>query len=183
MENNFQDEVAIGFLNSEIFIKIKGYITAKHAFIIREILHKALLHQKDQIKVYFDLSSTEYMDSTFLGLMLAFDKKFSRHKNIDSIIINPCEKALMLLTRSHVINFLAIETIVIPSNVLLNRIDENLKISDYEKLKILYDTHDKISTVDVEHKPDYEIVKDIIKKEIDKKKVRRRYKKTKKKRK
>jgi anti-sigma B factor antagonist len=181
MEQNLRDDIAIGFLNREVYIKTKGHITAKHAFIIRELIHKTFLHQKHQIKVFFDLSSTEYMDSTFLGMMLAIDKKFSRHKHIDSIIINPCEKALIILIRSHLINFLSVESIPIPANVLLNRIDENIKISDYEKLKILYDTHDKLSSVDPEHKPDYEIVKDIIKKEISKKRVRKKYNRKKKK--
>ncbi|MGA2640954.1 MAG: STAS domain-containing protein [Spirochaetia bacterium] len=72
------DSILVGSDNRGWFITARGGIRATLCFPLRETLLARLEDSADVPAVYVDLGQCSYMDSTFIGLLVAIDRRLQK---------------------------------------------------------------------------------------------------------
>ncbi len=166
MEKN---EILIGAINNNIYLKAKGHITANLSFPVREDLFKKISTLKNEIKIYFDLSEVSYMDSTFIGLLVGIDKKLKTTFNNNLTLINSSEIAIDLLKKMNLATFLKQSNEDIPKNIQFENFDETINISEEDKLKTILIAHKDLSSLNFENSKKFGSLIETLEKQIDNK--------------
>jgi anti-anti-sigma factor len=64
--------------NNRIYIRVQGHVTANACPELKARVFDRLEAKPAVEDVYIDMASCEYMDSTFMGLIVGFNKRFLR---------------------------------------------------------------------------------------------------------
>ncbi|HOV13755.1 MAG TPA: STAS domain-containing protein [Spirochaetota bacterium] len=166
MDNN---KILIGSIDNNIYLKAIGHITANLCFPMREDLFKKISLMKSKINIFFDLSETTYMDSTFIGLLVGIDKKLKNTFNNNLLIVKPTEIVIELLSKMNLINFLKRSEEKLPDDINYSVFDETIDISEIEKTKIILIAHKDLSSISIENKKKFKSLTDILEKQIQEK--------------
>jgi len=170
MKNNLNSHILIGINCDNIFIKPEGYITANLCFTMRENLYRKISDLNPSFNIYIDMSKTEYMDSTFLGLLIGLEKKIFSNFKKHIYIINPSKAALKYLEHFTLTFFLRIKkSIDIPADLEFKEFDDDIKKSDLEKLKMIFFSHEDLCSLNEENKKRFESLQEFLKKQIQEK--------------
>jgi anti-anti-sigma factor len=83
--------------NAVLYLRAEGHVTAGLCADLRERGFSRLEDQPPVTAMYVDLSACDYMDSTFLGLLVGFNKRLLRQAKKPITIVRPTETARELL--------------------------------------------------------------------------------------
>src|SRR5271157_997502 len=108
--NTNTDLILIGRDPRGYFLMARGNIRAGLCFPLREALLAQLDQTADVPAVYVDLSKCTYMDSTFIGLLVAIDKKLQKGSGGRLHVNNPSPECLDLFRQLGLENILLVET-------------------------------------------------------------------------
>ncbi len=142
-----ESKILIGALDGKAFIISKGSMTANLSFPIREYLYHLIDVSSSQIEIYIDLSETDYMDSTFMGLLVGVEKKTTKKFNTHLKLINISDKSLQYLKNLHLDRLLDINEMTIPDNILFCVFNEEFLLTEKEKTQAVYDAHKSLSEI------------------------------------
>jgi anti-anti-sigma factor len=92
-----------------IFVKAQGHITAALCVDLRKKVYEKLKAGQNTAHLIFDLSQCDYMDSTFMGLLVGFNKKLHLLNGERLTVANPSEVCVELLTKLGVIKLLSVD--------------------------------------------------------------------------
>lgn len=106
--NTNTDMILIGRDPRGYFLVARGNIRATLCYPLREAL-LAQLETADIPAVYVDLSECRYMDSTFIGLLVAIDKKLQKGSRGRLHVLRPTAECRDILEQMGLKNFLLIE--------------------------------------------------------------------------
>jgi anti-sigma B factor antagonist len=165
-----ENTILIGIRKKDIYLKATGHITANQCFTLRETLYNELNTIKPTFSIYLDLSQIEYMDSTFIGLILGLNKKLNKNFNKPLHIINASNQAIESLKDLAALKILSMINKKIPSNLNFKYFDENKDTNDIEKLKIILFSHNNLSSINENNKNKFKKLQSYIKKELKRKK-------------
>jgi anti-anti-sigma factor len=174
VENNVasakrENRLYIGTRGNEIYIRAEGQVTANLSFPIREHLYKKLVNMETPLSIYFDLSNTDYMDSTFMGLLVGIERRtFACFKN-HIRVINPNHAAMKFLKSMRLNSILDISNLTIPDSVIFQEFDETVHIDELEKSRIVLNSHKNLSEIDTDNKKRFEKLQEILEKQIKEK--------------
>ncbi|OHD12293.1 MAG: hypothetical protein A2086_10770 [Spirochaetes bacterium GWD1_27_9] len=163
VENN---RILIGCKENSIYLMAEGHITANLSFPLREDLYKKISTLKFIENIFMDLSKTDYMDSTFMGLLVGIERKLFSTFKAHLYVINPTEIANKLLKSMRMDIFLKIEEKPIPSDIEFSIFDENIEISENERTKIVLVAHKDLSSLSEENAKRFKALEDILEKQI-----------------
>jgi anti-anti-sigma factor len=162
MQNNiFYFEV-----NNSIFIKATGHITAPICFGIRQRVFSRFEEDKDIAAIYADLSECEYMDSTFMGLLIGFNKKLLTKYNKNVCIVRPSKESMSHLEELGLDKVLVFtkENIQFPKDMEI--ISQREKVSAEFILK----AHENLIEISEDNRKRFKIVQELLSKQIKKNK-------------
>jgi anti-anti-sigma factor len=159
-------EILIGTIDSDVYIKASGNVTANLSFPLREHLLKKISSMQVRFSTYIDLSGVEYMDSTFMGLLVGIEREVSRKFKDHLFIINPSENAMKCLKSMRLNNFLTIQEKEISSGATFSAFDENVQMDEMEKSKIVLNAHKNLSSVSKENQEEFQMLQDMLENEI-----------------
>jgi anti-anti-sigma factor len=97
-KNEHPGEITLGVDKRGIFIKAAGHVRAADCFSLREEAFSLLEESDGPRGVFIDLSECRYMDSTFIGLLIAMDSRLKKTGGRLSIHM-PSPECLECLTR------------------------------------------------------------------------------------
>lgn len=83
--------------DKRIYIQARGHITAQICADLREQVFSRFDEPVPVLAIYVDLSSCDYMDSTFMGLLAGFNKRLVRMQNKRISIVKASVSAKKLL--------------------------------------------------------------------------------------
>jgi anti-anti-sigma factor len=99
VSNTNADALLLGADERGVFVRAQGSIRATLCFPLRD----ALLGEVDKglpvHAVYFDLSECRYMDSTFIGLLVAIDKRLRKATGARLNVLRPSAESLDILSQ------------------------------------------------------------------------------------
>ncbi|MCK4797355.1 MAG: STAS domain-containing protein, partial [Spirochaetes bacterium] len=129
MKSNCQNNnILFSIYKNNIFIKAEGHITANLCFSLREYLYREIPNMDPTFDVFVDLNNTDYMDSTFLGLLIGIEKRLYNNFKKHLHIINLCKLAIDLFDNMELENFFKIEKKEIPKEVIFKKFNESIEI-------------------------------------------------------
>ena len=148
---------------NKIYIKANGHITAPICFGLRQRVFNRLDSSPELEEINTDLSDCLYMDSTFMGLLIGFNKKFySRYKKKINIIDPSTESRnhLAELGLDKILNYIN-HAISFPGNMEL--------ISQKEKItpEFILKAHEELIEVSEDNRERFKLVKEILSKQLD----------------
>jgi len=95
--------------NNRVYIRAQGHVTANSCPELKARVFDRLEAKPAVEDVYVDLSSCEYMDSTFMGLIVGFNKRFLRFSERPIRLSGINETCLKLLKTIGVARLVAID--------------------------------------------------------------------------
>ncbi len=81
-----------------LFVRAEGHITAAISADLRELVLDRLSRPPVPLQVAVDLQLCDYMDSTFMGLLVGFHKRFKVLTGRPLTILRPSQECVKLLT-------------------------------------------------------------------------------------
>lgn len=97
------------FKEHDLYIKALGHITANACPELKRITFAEFSKTNKQINhIYLNLSECEYMDSTFLGLIVGFNKLLMQKSKKKLTVVNPTEQCFELLKGLGIITLIEI---------------------------------------------------------------------------
>jgi anti-anti-sigma factor len=109
VSNTNTDSLQLGSDGRGCFIRARGSIRANLCFPLRESLLAKLERDAEVPPVYVDLSGCDYMDSTFIGLMVAIDKRLRRASGGRLHLLRPSPACREILGQIGLQTYLVIE--------------------------------------------------------------------------
>lgn len=147
-----------------IYIKAKGHITAHICYGLRQKVFDRLTQKPKINNIYTDLSSCEYMDSTFMGLLIGFNKKLFNLFKKKLCIIHPSPESLSYLTDIGLDKILSYSNKEIP-------FPENMAIISQEDAispEFILKAHENLMELSEDNRKQFKIVKELLTKQINK---------------
>lgn len=84
-------------VGNQFFVKAVGHITAALCSGLRDSVLQIIQSPEEKSEFFVDLSECDYMDSTFMGLLVRFNKDFKTKWTNTLIILNPSPESEKLL--------------------------------------------------------------------------------------
>lgn len=159
-------EEAVFYKESEavMYIKAEGHVTAA---ICPEVKVKAFarLEEKPEIaSIYVDLHACEYMDSTFLGLIVGLNKRFKARAGRPLVLLHVNPTCLGLLKTIGVLKLVEIsdEDRIFPQPM------EKIGFGPRATAEFLLDAHEELTGLSEENKARFSSLTKALKDSIDK---------------
>ncbi len=83
---------------SGLFVRAQGHITAAVSADLRDMILERLSLPPPPILLAVDLQACDYMDSTFMGLLVGFHKRFKALTGTALTILRPTQDCVKLLS-------------------------------------------------------------------------------------
>jgi anti-anti-sigma factor len=131
-----------------VYIRAEGHVTAAVCPPLKAKLFARLDAQPRAQAVLFDLSDCEYMDSTFLGLIVGAQKRFQAAGGDKIVILNANEACRGLLRTIGVLGLIRLseEKIALPDD--MERMDSGPRAS----AQFILDAHEELSGLSEENR-------------------------------
>ena len=160
-------KIEYGIYNLDFFLKPYGHITANLCFNLKNFLFKKFSELDNKYNFYLDLKDTDYMDSTFIGLIIGIEKKLNSLFNKHLIIINANETSFKLLKNMGLNKILIFDNKALPDEISFLEIDLNNEIEDIEKTKLILSTHKELSSISEENREKFKTLEEVLEKELN----------------
>src|SRR5271157_5605583 len=103
------DSILVGSDGRGWFITARGSVRATLCYPLRDTLLARLEDSSDVPAVYVDLSACTYMDSTFIGLLVAMDRRLQKGSGGRLHIMQPSPECLTLFRQLGLQDFLVFD--------------------------------------------------------------------------
>ncbi len=100
--------------NNRIYIRAQGHVSANSCTELKTRVFDRLEAKPAVEDVFMDMSVCEYMDSTFMGLIVGFNKRFLRFSDHPITLLEVNETCLKLLKTIGVARLINIQDTSIP---------------------------------------------------------------------
>ncbi len=163
-------KVLVGKVENSYVVKVNGKGTMEFCSDLFMYLSEKI-DAEDIDEIYFELSSSTYLDSSFIGVIISILKKLKKKsKESEVIILNPSDKVKDILTNMgllQIIPFLENDTL---KNVTLTEEIERKLERDYKSIKLLLESHQNLMELSPENKRKFALVEELLKKELERNK-------------
>lgn len=163
-------EEAVFFKSEDdtIYARATGHVTALVCPPLKAALFDRLDSDPPVQAVYLDLSDCEYMDSTFLGLIVGAQKRFARlpggRRGADSIVLLRVNESCKGLLRTiGVLGMVEISNDPPPFPEDLERLSGEARAN----ARFLLDAHEELSGISEENRKRFDALTTILKKAAD----------------
>lgn len=149
-----------------VFIKATGHVTALVCPELKAAVFQRLDSEPEVEKVYLDLSGCEYMDSTFLGLIVGTQKRFSRlpgARRGPIVLIGVNEACQGLLRIIGVLRMVELSDTSPPFPADITRLAGERRTS----AQFLLDAHEELSELSSENRKRFSVLTTVLKSAVD----------------
>lgn len=149
-----------------LFIAARGHITAAVSTDLRELILARLTRAPVPPVLAIDLSLCDYMDSTFMGLLVGFHKRYKGLTGRALTILRPSAECVKLLTGLGILKLMTlVEGAELPSPVTW----QTVRASQAPTTDILLTAHRNLSELSPENERKFSLLQDVLEKELKKK--------------
>jgi anti-anti-sigma factor len=152
--------------NEAFYIKASGHITASLCTDLKKIIFDRLDRPPNLNALYVDLSYCNYMDSTFMGLLVGLNKKLLNIVNRPVILLHPNIACLDLLKNLGIDKLFNIENKNINFPEQMNIVSQTVKAT----AEFLLKTHENLIELSELNKEKFSALQSILKKQLKKQK-------------
>jgi anti-anti-sigma factor len=167
VSNTNTDSLLFGKDERGYFITARGNIRANLCFPLREGLLARLDKDRGPPAVFADLSQCDYMDSTFIGLMVAIDKRLKNISGGRLHLIRPSPACREILAQIGLLSYLLIEedTVAFPP-----RMEEVSPLAGKPGADFILTAHEALMETSDEARNKFRLVKEMLERKLRKEK-------------
>lgn len=152
--------------DSGLFIKARGHITAAVSADLRELILTRLTKAPVPPVLAVDLSECEYMDSTFMGLLVGFHKRYKVLTGRALTILRPTTDCIKLLGG---LGILKLMTLVTGNEVASPEAWTGLRPQRAPSTEILLHAHRNLSEISPENEKKFSLLQGVLEQQLEKK--------------
>jgi len=156
---------ALYFLETDnkLYLQAQGHITAALCADLRGLVFSRLETTPDIEAMWIDLSACEYMDSTFMGLLVAFNKRLTKNKGRKLALVQPTAMARDLLEGLGISSLVEIvdAPVVFPQGM------KNIVKTTNSGAELLLSTHENLMELSEANRKKFSGLQSILKKQLD----------------
>lgn len=169
--------VLVGTIEDGLVVKVVGRGTMEYCSQLFDFLANKIEAGSFQNScVFFDLSEANYLDSSFIGVIVSIDKKVRKLGEGSVIILNPTDKVKEILGTMGLMEILPIQEKTHIVNIeATSEIQKKLE-KDYSDIQILLESHQNLMELNVENRKRFGLVEEMLKKELEKEKEKEKNK-------
>jgi|YNPMSStandDraft_1061717.scaffolds.fasta_scaffold00660_11 anti-anti-sigma factor len=160
--------IKIGYDNKGVYVDIKGEGTLKQSPHLKKFFIDVIDKFKGIPNVDFiiNMQDCQYIDSTFIGLLLIIDKKTKEVLGRPIKIFNPNNYTWEVLKQMGLENILTIERgeVIFPNEMQELKLDTINKI---ELAMMMYMAHSELASLNEDNKKRFESAIEMLKKDIE----------------
>lgn len=160
--------IKIGYDNKCVYVDIKGEGTLKQSPNLKKFFNDVIDKFKgiSDVEFIINMQECQYIDSTFIGLLLITDKKLKETLGKSLKIFNPNNYTWEVLKQMGLENILTIVRgpLKFPEKM------EELKIDNINKIELammMYMAHSELASLNEENKKKFEAAIEMLKKDIE----------------
>ncbi len=149
--------------NQRLYLKGEGHITAILCADLREVIFNRF-EQGDPIEAfYIDLSACDYMDSTFMGLLVGFNKRMLKLMKKRITIVCPSSTAKGLMEGLGLTTLVDIleDPVPFPSDMI------NINQTKTANVDLLLHSHENLMELSEENKKKFAALHSVLKSQKD----------------
>ncbi len=161
--------VIIGVINNGFIIKVIGKGTMEYCSDLFQFLSDKI-EKENADNIYFDLSETSYLDSSFIGVIVSIQKKLRKVKNSNLILLNPSEKAKEILSTMGLLEIIPIQEDHVFKNMEISGEIKKRLEKNYQDIQVLLESHQNLMELNSENRKRFGLVEEMLKKELEKEK-------------
>ncbi len=148
-----------------LYIRAQGHVTATLCPELKARAFTRLETAPAPKAVYVDLGPCEYMDSTFLGLLVGLNKRFKQSVGKPIVLLHANETCLGLLKTIGVLKLVELSN----EEVAFPRMLERLSAGPRATAEFLLDAHEELADISEENKRRFSTLTDALKDALGKK--------------
>ena len=156
------DAILYGEAQNDIFIRALGRVTVNICYELRDRVFTRLNDQPHVGNIYIDLSRCDYMDSTFMGIMLGINKKLKRITDTGLTLVCPTEECSNLFTGLNILRFFTIRRNLVSFPPILETISTFARPTP----DVMLAAHDDLAEVSPANANKFRILRDILQKKV-----------------
>ncbi len=167
MQDN--SRVIIGVITNGFIIKVIGKGTMEYCSDLFQFLSEKI-EKENAENIYFDLSETTYLDSSFIGVIVSIQKKLKKIKNANLILLNPSEKSKEILSTMGLLDIMPIQEEHSFKNIEVSGEIKKRLEKNYQDIQVLLESHQNLMELNSENRKRFSLVEEMLKKELEKEK-------------
>lgn len=153
-----EENITLGYGGDSLAVIAEGHVTARYCMELREKALKYIDGTRGFSCLHFDLSHCDYMDSTFLGLVVLFGKKLGG-MGLDPPLIHGANAACLSLLRT--MGLLA-RVRLSPDPCPAMESTEYIASAGDLSRKLLLETHRELSSLSEENRARFRSLEDFL---------------------
>jgi len=157
---------ALYFLEADnkLYLQAQGHITAALCADLRGLVFARFEQTPGVEAMWIDLSACEYMDSTFMGLLVAFNKRLARARGKKLTLVQPSAVARDLLEGLGISSLVEIidEPVAFPPGM------KNIVKTTASSAELLLSSHENLMELSEENRKKFSGLHGVLKKQLDK---------------
>lgn len=161
--------VIIGIITSGYIIKVIGKGTMEYCSELFQFLSEKIENEKAE-NVYFELSETTYLDSSFIGVIVSVQKKLKKVSNGNLILLNPSDKTKEILSTMGLLDIMPIQENDTFKNIEISSEIKKKLEKNYQDIQVLLESHQNLMELSSENRKRFSLVEEMLKKELEKEK-------------
>lgn len=145
-----------------IFIRAQGHVTAALCSDLKGRIFERLEAKPPVENVFVDLSACDYMDSTFLGLLVGINKRFLRFSERPLTVVRPSRPCTDLLRTIGILRLVRVldEPVEFPEGM------ETIVTSEKATAEFLLDVHENLMDLSEENRRKFSTLYTVLKSQI-----------------
>jgi len=149
--------------DNRIYIRAQGHITANICADLKTRVFDRLEAKPPIDDIFIDLSGCEYMDSTFMGLLVGFNKRFLRFSEKAVTILQANEVCKKLLRTIGVLRLVTVsdEATVFPEPL------ENINSGRKAGARLVLDAHEELIDISAENEQRFGGLRNVLKSSLE----------------
>jgi len=146
-----------------IYIRAQGHVTAALCSDLKSRIFERLEAKPPVDNVYVDLSGCDYMDSTFLGLLVGINKRFLRFSERPLTVVRPSPPCVELLRTIGILRLIRIleEHVAFPDSM------ESIVTAEKATAEFLLDVHENLMDLSEDNRRKFSTLYTVLKSQID----------------
>ncbi len=148
-----------------LYVRLSGHITAAPCADLRNRIYDRFQKQPPLLGIFIDMANCEYMDSTFMGLLVGFNKRLEKAIGKKVILFNTNKTCYELLDNLGVSNLVSFsdEPMEFPENM------ERLEGARPTNPEFLLNVHENLMELSDDNKKKFQTLGSVLKSQIEKK--------------
>jgi anti-anti-sigma factor len=163
VSNNQNDVIFVGKDERGYFVSARGSIRAGLCFPLRDALLEKLEGPEKVPAVYVDLSQCTYMDSTFIGLLVAIDKRLQKSSGSRLHVLNPTPECVEILKQLGLESFLLLEEKSFDAPGLMSEVSA---ARERPAAEFILDAHKALMDTSGEARKKFQLLKEMLEKKL-----------------